>query len=62
MKAVCPNGCPKKEFITSVIEHHDWKVDEEGNFIEDKGCTQSGKPQSDVWWTCAECGAVARVS
>ncbi len=61
MKAKCPNGCSTKAFITGVIEYHDWKVDEHGNFLEDLGSEQSEKPRSDAVWTCTACGAEAEV-
>ncbi len=56
----CPNGCAGGKFITSASEVHDWVVDGNGNFIEDKGCKEIlHKPNDDNVWECAECGAEA---
>ena len=61
MKKVCPNDPSHKTFITTAHEVHDWVVDEEGNFIEDKGCCEvAANPHPDNIWTCATCGADAK--
>lgn len=59
-----PKKCPKnpnhKTFITTAHEVHDWLVDENGTFIEDKGCTETAhSPDPDNIWTCATCNTEA---
>lgn len=62
MKATCPNNPEHKEFSTTAHEVHDWKVDEEGNFLDDLGCSETAaKPDAGNIWTCIECGAEATV-
>ena len=40
-------------------EYHDWLVNEEGEFLEDMGCGESGKPDQGNVWRCASCGSDA---
>ena len=56
MTVVCLNNPNHKEFITSVIEYHDWLVDGDGNFIKDTGSEACGKPDLGNSWTCSDCG------
>ena len=57
---VCPNNPNDKEFYTTADEVHDWKVDGEGNFIEDLGCSEvAHSPDTNNVWTCAICEAYA---
>lgn len=63
MKATCPKNPAHKRFVTAAAEMHDWLVDERGEFIEDKGCTEVlHKPESSNIWECADCGAQATVT
>jgi hypothetical protein len=64
MRARCPNSPDHKEFITVAHVAEDWKVDEEGNFLEavEGGGSITHKPDPDNIWTCYECGAEAEVS
>lgn len=56
----CPKDDSHKHFVTVAHEMHDWLVDGDGNFIEDKGCVQvSFKPDEGNTWTCAICGTEA---
>jgi len=60
MKKVCPNNPEHNKFVTTAYEVHDWVVDGNGEFIEDRGCTDiSHRPDHDNEWTCAVCGATA---
>jgi hypothetical protein len=52
----CPKNPKHKIFHAKVVEHHDWKVDENGNFVEDLGSTDSGRPEVEC---CAVCSAPA---
>jgi len=62
MKAKCPNNPDHKRFGTTAHEVHDWIVDENGDFIEDLGCSEMDSgPDSGNTWTCMECGAEAIV-
>lgn len=57
---VCPK-CSCKEFVTTATIQQDWKVDEDGNFIEVvEECTQTlyGPDHGNIW-TCVKCGAEA---
>jgi hypothetical protein len=63
MKAVCPNDTNHKEFITVAHIMQDWKVDENGEWLEkiDPSVQTSYNPNSDNIWTCAACGVEAKV-
>lgn len=65
MKATCPTNPEHKEFITVAHVSQDWKVDDEGNFLEVSGPdavdTVAG-PHSGNSWECTECGAEANVT
>jgi hypothetical protein len=63
MKAVCPNDTNHKEFITVAHVMQDWKVDENGEWLEtiDPSVQTSHNPNSDNIWTCAVCGVEAKV-
>lgn len=60
MKAVCPNGCSPKRFLTTAHVCEDWVVDESGNFLgfaggPGNGCVVS-EPDPANTWTCETCG------
>ena len=58
--ATCPFDPSHDKFVTTAHECHDWLVDCDGNFIEDRGCEQvTHEPDPDNEWTCATCGEVA---
>ena len=60
---VCPKNPNHKQFITTAHEMHDWKVDEDGNFLEDLGCIETTHgPDEDNIWTCKLCGTEAEKS
>ena len=62
MKATCPKDPTHKRFKTVAHEMHEWLVNEEGDFIEDIECLEvSHDPDIGNIWTCAECGAEAKV-
>lgn len=54
---VCPNNPNHKEFITTGVEYHDWLIDADGGFIDDKGCFEARLGDSE--WSCATCHATA---
>ena len=54
---VCPNDPAHTTFTTTAVEHHDWLVDGNGNFLEDSGCYES-RLQDDVL-VCRTCNAEA---
>ena len=63
MKAVCQRDPRHARFSTTVHELHVWEVDKGGDFLKDKGCLEVvHKPDRGNLWTCAVCGAEARVS
>ena len=57
-KMVCPNGC-NANFITTAHVVQEWKVDNEGNFIEAlHDCIEvAHRPDTDNIWSCAKCRA-----
>ena len=63
MKATCPNNPTHKEFSTTAHVMQDWKVDEDGEFLEviDGSLETTHKPHPQNCWTCHECGAEAVV-
>jgi len=62
MNAKCPE-CDCKEFLTCATVLEDWKVDEEGNWIDTRECVMTIEyPNADNIWTCAKCGAEAEVT
>lgn len=63
MKAVCPKNPNHKRFITVAHITQDWKVDEEGHFIEvAEDCLEvTHGPDEDNSWSCDICGAEAIV-
>lgn len=60
---ICPN-CGGKEFITTAHVAQDWKVDENGNFIElvQDATDIIAEPNDDNIWTCASCGSEAVIN
>lgn len=63
MIAICPNNTSHKEFGTTAHVTQDWKVDEEGNFLESiNDCLEVTRgPNVENTWTCYTCGAEAVV-
>ena len=63
MKATCPNNPDHKEFVTTAHVMQEWKVDENGEFIDvtDDSLEVSHWPSSYNLWTCNECYADAVV-
>jgi len=63
MRAVCPNDPTHKEFITVASVMQDWKVDENGEFLDaiPGGECVLHKPDPGNIWTCTACGAEAVV-
>ena len=62
MKVICPNNENHKRFLTTAHEVHDWVVDEEGDFVEDLGCTEvAHKPDVGNVWICKDCSAEAKI-
>ena len=52
---VCPK-CGGEKFIVIGIQHHDWIVTGEGEFIEDDGLYEA-KRAENTDWECTNCGA-----
>ena len=62
MKATCTKDPSHKLFMTVAHVMEDWVVDEQGTFLENKGCLQIDHgPDAGNTWTCAVCGADAKV-
>lgn len=62
MKATCPNNQEHKRFVTTAHVMEDWLVDECGNFLEALEIIQTDHgPDPENNWTCADCGAQAKV-
>ena len=64
MKAVCPKDPEHKKFITTAHISEDWIVDEHGNFLEhpaNPDAQVTHGPDSRNNWSCAVCGAAAKV-
>ncbi len=64
MKAVCPKDRKHKRFITVAHVTEDWVVDEHGDFIDVHEASEIEvvrNPHPDNIWTCAVCGAQAKV-
>jgi hypothetical protein len=57
---VCKVDPKHKKFQVCAWESHAWVVNEKGEFIEDKGCYESGMHEGSSW-TCAECGADTKI-
>lgn len=55
-RRVCPD-CGGAEFEVDGIEHHTWRVDGDGEFLEDRGCYEANMAEGTEW-NCVECGAV----
>jgi len=66
MRALCPNDPEHDEFLTTAHVVEEWRVDREGNFLElappDGSALEvsHGADPANIW-TCAICGADARV-
>lgn len=55
-KHICPS-CGGKEFITTAHVVQNWLVDENGNFVKDKGMNiVVEEPDDENTWTCVNCG------
>jgi len=62
MKATCTKNRRHKKFHTSAHVMEEWLVDQEGNWIETVETLQTDHgPDADNTWTCAICGADAKV-
>lgn len=63
MKVMCPNNPNHKEFYATAHVVQEWKVDEEGNFLEvaNDCLAVASQPDKDSTWTCAICGAEAEI-
>lgn len=63
VKAICPKNKEHDEFYTTAHVMQEWRVDNEGNFIEVvEDCLQTTYgPNKDNTWLCAICGSVAEV-
>lgn len=62
MKRMCTNNENHKTF--SVICHvtEEWKVDENGNFLDlIEGCIDVIHGPGEADWHCAECGAEVKI-
>ena len=60
-KHICPN-CGGKKFFTTAHAVQRWLVDEDGNFIEDKGMNiVVEEPDDENTWICAACGKEGQV-
>jgi hypothetical protein len=64
MRAECPNNKEHKEFITTAHVMQEWKVDEEGRFIEviDNALQVTHGVNKDNTWECAICKGIAIVN
>ncbi len=51
---ICPE-CGGTEFSISVVEYHTWRVDGDGNFIEDLRCDDVGNKGTE--FECMTCQA-----
>lgn len=53
----CPK-CGNEEFLVSAHVVQDWKVDKNGNFIEEMNSCQevTHQPNDEDIWTCSKCG------
>lgn len=49
---ICPE-CGGTEFSIAVVEYHSWKVDGDGNFLEDLGCNDIGSKSRE--FDCMSC-------
>jgi hypothetical protein len=54
---VCPKDSSHRIFTTSAVEHHDWLVDGNGQFVGDLGCYESGIQEDEL--VCRTCSTVA---
>lgn len=52
----CPK-CGNEEFLVSAHVVQDWKVDKNGNFIEEiNSCSEvTHEPDDEDLWTCTKC-------
>lgn len=53
----CRTHPENKRFMTTGIEYHDWVVDEQGNFLDDKGCFDAQRSEGEV--ECCICHEAA---
>lgn len=61
MRLICPNNREHNEFMATAHVTQDWKVDENGMFLEtiDECVDVIHSPGLDDEWLCAFCGATA---
>ena len=62
MKIKCPANPTHDKFTVTVQVAQDWKVDENGNFLEcvDECSQVYQHPTTDHYYECAICGAEAK--
>ena len=57
----CPYHCGNEFYATAHVIQ-DWKVDEQGNFLEDLGTAETTHaPDFEDYWACVKCGSQAEV-
>ena len=57
---VCPKDPNHNEFLTTASVNQTWKIDGEGNFLEEVS-TDDTIHGPDIYneWTCSDCGSQA---
>lgn len=61
-KATCPTNPAHNRFVTTAHYMHDIVVDNDGDFVDDKGpIEETHGPDSGNIWACLECDAEATV-
>lgn len=60
---MCSNNPNHKEFYVTAHVVQEWKVDEEGDFLEvaNDCLAVASQPDKGSKWTCAICGADAEI-
>lgn len=60
MKAKCPNDATHTQFTTTAHVVQTWKVDAEGNFLEEISTDETiASPHVQNDWNCVECAELA---
>ena len=60
--AVCSKNKDHKTFSATAHVLEEWLVDEHGEWVSTLTCIEvTHKPDPDNTWTCAKCGAEAKV-
>jgi len=61
MKITCPTNPEHETFVTVAHEVHDWKVDSDGEFLDDLGTVEiTHGPTVGNTFECFDCGADAK--